>query len=295
MPARPINRRIAARPVAAAAAALALLSTACGGDEPAPKAAAPATNKAAIEVVATDYGFQLPASGIPAGQVALTLANRGTETHHLTLVRLADGMRADDVVAGLRRGDGSVLARTTAVGGPNGVTPGAKGTVTVDVSPGTYVMICHIPSPQDGVTHAAKGMVGTFTVAGGATALASVAPPTKGTISIGKGGYQLPANLSSGSYKVQNDLDQPAEAALVKLRPGATAKDVQAFLGGQAPPGPPPFSSAGGVTTLSPQGTAVADLELSSGTYALLSFAPDFKAGGAPQFLSGLLTEVTVP
>ncbi|MGI8806465.1 MAG: hypothetical protein ACR2KK_01165 [Acidimicrobiales bacterium] len=48
------------------------------------------------------------------------------------------------------------------------------------------------------------------------------------------------------------------------------------------------------MTTLSPQSTAVADLELSTGTYALLSFAPDFKAGGAPQFLSGLLTEVTV-
>ncbi|MGI8806464.1 MAG: hypothetical protein ACR2KK_01160 [Acidimicrobiales bacterium] len=80
-----MNRRFAARPFAAALATLALLATACGGDEPIPKAAEPATSKAAAEVVATDYGYQLPGGGIPVGQVALTLANRGTENHHLTL------------------------------------------------------------------------------------------------------------------------------------------------------------------------------------------------------------------
>ncbi len=290
----PLARRLPTRPAAAALAALALLTTACGGDQKSNQAVDLAPAKAAVEVIATDFGYQLPTGDIPAGQVAMTLANRGSENHHLTLVRLGDGMRADDVMAGLGKGDGSVLARTTAVGGPNGVAPGAKGTVTVDLTPGTYVAVCHIPSPQDSVSHAAKGMVSSFTVSSGAPAVTPVMPATNGTITISKGGFQVPAGLSSGSYRMQNDFDQPAEAALVKLRPGATAKDVLAFLGGQAPPGPPPFTPAGGVTTLAPRGSAVADLELTKGTYALLSFAPDLTAGGAPQFLSGLLTEVTV-
>jgi hypothetical protein len=68
-----------------------------------------------------------------------------------------------------------------------------------------------------------------------------------------------------------------------------------AFLGGQAPPGPPPFSVAGGVTTLAPRSAALVDLDVAAGTYALLSFSPDMAAGGRPQFLTGLLTEVKVP
>lgn len=278
--------------------ALALAATACGDDgkatttaEPEP---APTTAPAAVEVVATDYAFQLGSAKIPAGPVALTLVNKGTENHHLTLLRVNDGTKADDVVAGLRKGDGSVEARTTAIGGPNGVTPGAKGTVTVDLKPGSYVMVCHIPSPQDQVGHAEKGMVTSFTVSGPAVADSAFAATVKGTITIAKGGYQVPAGLATGSYRVQNDFDQPAEAGLVRLRPGATAKDVLAFFGGQAPPGPPPFSSAGGVTTLAPRSSAVVDLELPKGTYALLSFTPDMTAGGKPQFLTGLITELNV-
>jgi len=276
-------------------AVLALAATACGDDGKATTAGpSTATAPAAVEVVATDYAFQLGSAKVPAGLVALSLTNKGAENHHLTLLRVNDATDADDVVAGRRKGDGSVEARTTAVGGPNGVAPGAKGTVTVDLKPGSYVMVCHIPSPRDQVGHAEKAMVASFTVSGPAAAAAATASAVKGTITIAKGGYQVPAGLVTGSYRVQNDFDQPAEAGLVRLRPGATAKDVLAFFSGQAPPGPPPFSSAGGVTTLAPRSSAVVDLELTQGTYALLSFSPDMTAGGAPQFLTGLITELSV-
>lgn len=283
------------RVAAAAVSAVAMVTAACGGDDSTKQEASPAAQApaSAVEIMATDYGFEAGPAKVAAGPVALTLANRGTENHHLTLLRVNDGTRVDDVLAGLRKGDLSVLARTSAVGGPNGVAPGAKVTVTADLSAGSYVMVCHIPSPQDSVSHAQKGMVGSFTV-DGPTSAPAAAPAVSGTITIAKSGYQVPAGVGSGSYRFVNELDQPAEAALVRLRPGATAKDVMAFLGGQAPPGPPPFSSAGGITTLAPRASAVTTLDLPKGSYALLSFAPDLAGGGRPQFLSGLLTELTV-
>jgi len=247
-----------------------------------------------VQVTATDYAFDLAGAKVPAGPVALTLANKGAEDHHLTLVRVDDGVAPADVEAGLRSGDPSVLARTTAVGGPNGVPAGGTGTATATLTAGSYVMVCHIPSPQDGTAHAEKGMVGSFTVEGAAADPAAT-PQARGTITITSGGYEVPAGLGSGSYRVDNQLDQPAEAAMVRLRQGATAADVMAFLGGEAPPGPPPFISAGGVTTLAPRASAVVDLDLSTGTYVFLSFSPDLTAGGRPQFLSGLLTEAVVP
>ncbi len=299
----PERRRAKERFVALTVGVLAMVAGACGDDAPSPDgrasvattadpSAMPATARA-VQIIATDYGFDLGGASVPAGQVALTLANKGAEDHQLDLVRVDEGVPAADVIAGLRAGDGSGLARTTAVGGPNGVSAGGTGTVTATLAAGTYVMVCHIPSPQDGTSHAQKGMVGSFTVEG-ADADPAPAAAVKGTITIASGGYSLPAGLSSGSYRVINQLDQPAEAALVRLRPGATAQDVLAFLGGEAPPGPPPFSTAGGITSLAPGASAVADLQLSAGSYVVMSFAPDFSAGGRPQFLSGLLSAVTV-
>ena len=226
---------------------LGLLATACG-DSAGPNAAqpstvetiypvttaAPAGTARTVEVVATDFGFQLPAAKVPAGPVALALVNKGAEVHQLTLVRLAGGVRAEDVVAGLRNGDAGVLAGTTSVGGPNAVRPGGKGSVSVDLSPGTYMMVCYIPSPKDQQAHSQKGMANSFTVDGPAPAPSGVAPSTRGTITITEGGYQVPAGLTSGSYRVVNEFDQPADAVLLKLRPGATAKDLSAFFAGGA-------------------------------------------------------------
>lgn len=275
-----------------------LFTAACADDddEAQSTATAPATaatSPATLEVTATDYAFEVGAANVAAGPVQIALVNRGAEDHHLTLARVNDGAQADDVLAALRNGDESAMAKVTPVGGPNGAAPGTTRRVITTLAPGAYVMMCHIPSPTDRVPHLAKGMVGSFTVSA-ATGTPVATPAAKGTITIGRGGYQVPANLGSGTYQVVNELDQPAEATVVRLRQGASARDVMAFLGGQAPPGPPPFSVAGGVTTLAPRGSSLVDLDLGAGTYALLSFSPDRSAGGRPQFLSGLLTEVKV-
>jgi len=42
------------------------------------------------------------------------------------------------------------------------------------------------------------------------------------------------------------------------------------------------------------RGVAVAAVAIPKGTYAFISLSPNLAAGGAPQFLAGLLPEVTV-
>lgn len=304
---RATSTRRAATALAGITITMSLLAAACGddGDQVSPSNGRPTTaaqsdsataGRPTLEVSATDFAFQVIDPKVSAGPVDINLVNKGAENHHLTLSRVRDGAKAEDVVAALRKGDMSAMAALTPVGGPNGVAPGTSRKVTANLTAGSYVMTCHIPSPSDAVAHLDKGMVGSFTVApAAATATAAAAPVTKGSIAITKAGYTVPAGVGPGTYQVVNEFDQPAEAALLRLRQGATAKDVLAFLGGQAPPGPPPFSVAGGVTSLAPKGSAFVDLDLTSGSYALISFSPNMAANGQPQFLTGLLTEVKVP
>ncbi len=260
--------------------------------------AAPATTAAptgavrALEVGATEYGFQLAANKVAAGPVALTLVNRGSEIHQITVVRLAEGIPPDDVVAGLHKGTDTLLAGAVSVGGPNVVPSGGKGTVNLDLAAGKYVMICYVSSPRDQAAHSQKGMVTPFTVEGAPPGPPPVAPATKGTITITGGGYQVPSGLTAGSYRVVNDSERTADAALLKLRPGLTAKDLETFFAGGLV-GTPPFTMAGGTTALSPRSSAIVDLEVTAGLYVFVAFV-NKPAGGAPQLIPGLLTEVTV-
>lgn len=243
-----------------------------------------------VEVVATDFGYQLPTAKVPSGPLALTMVNRGVEIHQATVLRLPDGVRADEVAAALRGGDASALTGTTSMGGPGALRPGRKARVDLDLAPGAYLMVCFIPSPRDAQAHSQKGMASPFTVEGPAPA--AVTPSTKGTITITAAGYQLPASLSSGSYRVVNESEQTADAVLLSVNTGRTSQDVAAFFAGGAA-GPAPFTIIGGMANLSPTTSAIVNLEVSTGKYVLVGFATK-PAGGAPELLPGLMAEVNV-
>ena len=117
-------------------------------------------------------------------------------------------------------------------------------------------------------------------------------PSADATITITDAGYDLPEGFDgSGTLRVVNDSAGDAEAALFGLAPGATPDDVLAFLGGEAQ-GPPPFTIAGGVTSLAPGVEASTTVELPAGEYLVLSFTPD--ATGVPGFVRGLMATFTV-
>jgi hypothetical protein len=121
--------------------------------KPTPQAPRPSI----VTVTATDFAFRGPDT-ILAGTTTLQLVNEGKELHHASLVRLSD-------------------RETQFVGGPNTVSPGDTARATVTLEPGSYVVVCWIPS-GDGVLHVMKGMMHSLIVKG--APLAADAPPGRG-------------------------------------------------------------------------------------------------------------------
>jgi hypothetical protein len=81
----------------------------------------------------------------------------------LNILRLAPGATLDD----MRAWEANPITPPPfeAVGGMNGLNRGVDGFMTVDLQPGAYVAICHIPDPGSGVPHSHLGMVRAFSVA----------------------------------------------------------------------------------------------------------------------------------
>src|SRR5690348_4203272 len=112
---------------------------------------------------AWDYSFDGPDT-IPAGQITIRLQNRGQEPHQLQLLKLDQGKSSVDLAAALQAGGGVVPPWAKHMGGPNGIGSGDASEATVFLEPGSYVIICGIPS-KNHQTHAALGMQRALRVA----------------------------------------------------------------------------------------------------------------------------------
>jgi hypothetical protein len=118
----------------------------------------PAAPAADLDVELVDYAFDLPDS--LAGDALLAITNAGSEPHEMTVLRLDDGASADEVVEALQQ---HAPPPGTPVGGMQALLPGAAQQLQLDLEPGEYVVICHVPSP-DGTPHHARGMIRQVTV-----------------------------------------------------------------------------------------------------------------------------------
>lgn len=114
-----------------------------------------------IEVGLMEYGFVLSQTPT-AGTRSFTVTNQGKEPHEVVLVRLAPGMKAEQVGAWIEAGEQGPPPGVP-VGGLSGMSPGQVENFTATLESGTYGLICFIPGP-DGAPHFAHGMVATFTV-----------------------------------------------------------------------------------------------------------------------------------
>ena len=113
---------------------------------------------ARIDVVATDYAFDIPA--VEAGRTSFVLTNDGHEAHFLLLVKLAEGVTLEQAMAsedptGMIEGEWE-----TGLAAPGGED---EEVITFDLEPGTYGALCFISGP-DGTPHAFMGMQKEFTV-----------------------------------------------------------------------------------------------------------------------------------
>ncbi len=127
--------------------------------------AAKAQQATRIIIKAHDYSFEGPTQ-IEAGPVSITLENEGQEPHHVQLVRLNDGVSPEQFQTALRQGAEATLPLMTWAGGPGVVDSGNSQEVAMELSAGTYMLLCFVPVP-DGIPHLAKGMVASLEVVAG--------------------------------------------------------------------------------------------------------------------------------
>lgn len=146
---------------------LLLAMPACGGDPLANSEPAEPAAKTEVNIVATDFAFELAPDQIPAGSVETTLINEGKEPHQAGYYRLNDGVTYQDFVIAIKKDDSMIpqLARGGGWGhmrslssGDSGVRPGD------DLEPGTYAVMCSIRDPESGKNHYELGMITPLTV-----------------------------------------------------------------------------------------------------------------------------------
>jgi hypothetical protein len=254
----------------------------------APTASYDPTTRTAV-VVAKDFAFDAPDS-LPAGWTTFRMKNSGPNLHHLVLFRIEGGKTLADAEAALKN-PGPPPAWLIEVGGPNAPNPGSESNATIELQPGTHLMMCFVDIP-DKTPHFMKGMLRPLKV----TAASGAASPPVADVVVGMADYAFTVKngtLSSGKHVVQvtNEGPQGHEVELVRLAPGKTVKDLLAWIG--KPEGPPPGDAIGGIVGVGNGATGYFNVELSPGNYGFICFVSDAK-DGKPHFEHGMIKEFTV-
>jgi uncharacterized cupredoxin-like copper-binding protein len=268
---------------------VALAAAACARERAPAQAGAAAPQD--VTIIATDYGFQLPAVAVKAGLTRMTLDNQGKELHHIQLIRLTDGKTPADFAQ--LPPEGPPPAWAVPSGGPNAALPGATSSATLFLEPGTYLVACFIPS-ADGVPHIAKGMVMAMEVLPAEGSPTATVAAGDIAMSLFDYGFSMSPAPSAGThtFTVTNQAAQPHEVVLVRLEPGATMAPWADWVKAGAK-GPPPGTPFAGLTAMAPGMVEDFTADLPPGTYGLICFVPD-ATDGQPHLFHGMSTTFTV-
>jgi uncharacterized cupredoxin-like copper-binding protein len=142
-----------------AVAAIASALTACGdGDEGGTAEAPDGTGAVAVvlgETDATNMFMRLSQPSVPAGSITFTVTNEGTKEHEFEVFRTSTA--AGDFAVGPddKAEDPADAEELTEV---EGIEAGETETVTLELEPGHYALICNEPHHYEG------GMYADFTV-----------------------------------------------------------------------------------------------------------------------------------
>jgi hypothetical protein len=241
---------------------------------------------------AKDFGYDAPDT-ITAGVVTLKLVNSGPSLHHVQLLKLDDGHTVAEFAEGMKK-----MKPTDPpppwiheVAGPNTPIPGGETTITEEIAPGNYIVICFIPG-ADHIPHAAKGMVKGLTVvpASGASA---AAPTADINVKLADYSFTVTPDIAAGKHviKLENDAAQAHEMLIVQLEPGKTVADLAKWVDNQN--GPPPAKPLGGISGMPKGSTVYVPVDLTPGEYGFLCFLPDAK-DGKPHVAHGMMKQFAV-
>ncbi len=116
---------------------------------------------AQAEVKFVDFSYVLP-SPIVAGEQTWRIVDDGEQPHEMMLIKLAAGKTMADVQQWMMQPAGAPPFAN--VGGMQGIAHSATAYLHLNLEPGNYVALCHIPDPASGKEHMELGMVMPFQV-----------------------------------------------------------------------------------------------------------------------------------
>jgi len=250
--------------------------------------AAPAAN--VVTINATEYAFAATDT-IVAGLTTFRLVNAGREPHQAVIAGTPSKTFAELEGALMQE---AIPEWLTFPASPGVVGAGDSSIVTTKVTPGNYVIVCFIPSP-DGKPHVVKGMFRRLVVVPAPQAAVAAPEPTADvTVTLSDYAFALSAPLTAGTHtiRVENAGPQLHEFTVERLLPGKTLADWQAWMAGGMR-GTPPAEPAGGLVGPDKGQAGWLTLTLQPGNYLLNCYVPDAK-DGKPHFLHGMVQQVTV-
>ena len=285
---------------ASAAAMLAGMLAACAGDDSA-KASADSAAAAAAAVPATpviytitakDFSYDAPDT-ITGGMVTIRLVNQGPDLHHIQLLKLSDGKTVADLTEGFKRMKPTDPPPPWVhdVAGPNTPVPGGETSITEQLEPGNYALVCFI-SGADKVPHMMKGMIRALTVLP-ASGPSAPAPTADVTVTMKDYAWEITPALTPGKHvlKLENQAEQSHEMVIALLEPGKKAADLAKWIDNQQ--GPPPAKPMGGISGMAKGAVVYVPVDLPAGEYGLYCFLPDAK-DGKMHLEHGMMTQISV-
>lgn len=136
-----------------AIAIIGLSAAGCGSAASSPPIASSPAPAGSIAVELSEWKVVPAQASSSAGSVTFVLANKGTQVHEFVVVKT--DMKADTLPVVDNKIDESAL---TSVDEVEDIAVGATPTLTVDLAPGHYVLLCNIE------THYGQGMRADFDV-----------------------------------------------------------------------------------------------------------------------------------
>lgn len=266
----------------------------CAAGKP-PAAAAPKV----VTIIATDYAFSAPDT-ITAGLTTLRLVNQGKEPHQAVIYAAPGKSFAELEAAAQPKGSDAqwvqafMTLQPTFPGSPGAVVGPDTVVATSNLTPGNYLIVCFIPSP-DGKWHVQKGMSHHLVVTPAATGATTAAEPKSDiTVTLSDYAFTTSAPLTAGTHtiRIENKGPQLHELAVERLAPGKTLADWQQWAAGGMK-GPPVSMPVGGFAGPDQGKVGWLTMAFTPGTYLFLCFVPDVK-DGAPHLMHGMVKQVTV-
>lgn len=132
-----------------------ILLAGCGGGTPDPAGSPPARDARTPRAVLTEFAIALDPPEAPAGEVSIEAENAGTIPHELVIVRTDSAPDALPLEGAVVPEEEVTMAADSGL-----IERGSTRTVTAELEPGAYVLICNVAG------HYQAGMRASFTVRG---------------------------------------------------------------------------------------------------------------------------------